>query len=159
MGGEYFAPRAHCAGMPIIHDEAFRAWEACVPASIRDDPMWKFHAYRVALYMLDLAGSDAKALARRKCFPFQTDQLLRAVASISANVAEGFGRSSAADRSRCFGIALGELRESFTWYRAVQDELPEELVELRFEQLAELRRILVGAQKWLATKPARSHLI
>ena len=145
--------------MPIIHDEAFRAWEACVPPALRDDPMWKFHAYRVALYLLDLATSDANALRTRRCQPFQTDQLLRAVASVSANVAEGFGRSSAADRSRCFGIALGSLRESFTWYRAVQAELPEELVELRFEQLAELRRILVGAQKWLATKAPRSHLI
>ncbi len=145
--------------MPIIHDEAFRAWEACVPQSLRDDPMWKFHAYRVALYLLDLAGSDARSLRTRRSFPFQTDQLLRAVASVSANVAEGFGRNSAADRSRCFGIALGSLRESVTWYRAIQDELPVEIVELRFEQLTELRKILIGAQKWLAEKPPRSQLI
>jgi four helix bundle protein len=144
--------------MPIIHDDEFRAWEACVPESIRDDPMWKFHAYRVALYMLDLAAADARSLRVRRCSPAQTDQLLRAVASISANVSEGFGRSSPADRSRCFGIALGSLRESLTWYRSLQDELPPELAELRFEQLAELRRILIGAQKWLAAKPARSHL-
>jgi four helix bundle protein len=145
--------------MPIIHDEAFRAWEACVPQSLRDDPMWKFHAYRVALYLLDLAASDARSLRTRRSFPFQTDQLLRAVASVSANVAEGFGRNSAADRSRCFGIALGSLRESVTWYRAIQDELPLEVVELRFEQLTELRKILIGAQKWLAAKPPRSQLI
>jgi four helix bundle protein len=145
--------------MPIIHDEGFLAWEACVPQSLRDDPMWKFHAYRVALYLLDLAAGDARSVRSRKCFPFQTDQLLRAVASVSANVAEGFGRNSAADRSRCFGIALGSLRESFTWYRAIQDELGPDVAELRFEQLAELRRILIGAQKWLASKPARSHLI
>jgi four helix bundle protein len=149
----------HCCGMPIIHDEEFRAWEACVPASLREDQMWKVHAYRVALYLLDLAGRDVQALRARRCFPHQTDQLLRAVASISANVAEGFGRSSPADRSRCFGIALGSLRESFTWYRAVQDELAPDAVDLRIEQLGELRRILVGAQKWLAAKPQRSHLM
>jgi four helix bundle protein len=145
--------------MPIIHDEAFKAWEACVPGSLRNDPMWKFHAYRVALYLLDLAASDAHRLRAKRSFPFQTDQLLRAIASVSANVAEGFGRNSAADRSRFFGIALGSLRESFTWYRAIQDELPSETVELRFEQLSELRRILIGAQKWLATKGPRSQLI
>jgi len=145
--------------MPIIHDEEFRAWEACVPPSLREDHMWKFHAYRVALYMLDLAARDVQALRARRAFPHQTDQLLRAVASISANIAEGFGRTSAADRSRCFGIALGSLRESFTWYRAIADELPPEIAELRFEQLAELRRILVGAQKWLAAKPPRTQLI
>jgi four helix bundle protein len=145
--------------MPIIHESDFKAWEACVPASLRDDHMWKFHAYRVALYLLDLAGRDVQELRAKRCFPHQTDQLLRAVASISANVAEGFGRGSAADRSRCFGIALGSLRESFTWYRAVKDQLSPETVDLRFEQLAELRRILVGAQKWLATKPHKSQLM
>jgi hypothetical protein len=56
-------------------------------------------------------------------------------------------------------MALGSLRESFTWYRAVRHELSPEVIELRFEQLAELRRILIGAQKWLATKPQRSHLM
>jgi four helix bundle protein len=145
--------------MPIIHDEEFRAWEACVPQNLRDDQMWKFHAYRVALYMLDLTTRDVEGLRARKCFPHQTDQLLRAVASISANVAEGFGRNSPIDRSRFFGMALGSLRESFTWYRAVRHELSPEVIELRFEQLAELRRILIGAQKWLATKPQRSHLM
>lgn len=121
--------------------------------------MWKFHAYRVALYMLDLANRDVQSLRAHRAFPHQTDQLLRAVSSISANIAEGFGRSSAADRSRCLGIALGSLRESFTWYRAIADELEPETAELRFEQLAELRRILVGAQKWLAKKPPRTQLI
>lgn len=145
--------------MPIIHDAAFLAWEVSVPQSLRDDQMWKFHAYRVALYLFDLATRDVERLRARRCLPHQTDQLLRAIGSISANIAEGFGRSSAADRSRCFGIALGSLRESFTWYRAVQVELSPAVVEQRFEQLAELRRIVIGAQKWLAGKPARSHLM
>ncbi|HEV8411129.1 MAG TPA: four helix bundle protein [Gemmatimonadaceae bacterium] len=145
--------------MPIIHDEDFKAWEACVPVSLREDQMWKFHAYRVALYLLDLATRDVEELRVRKCVPHQSDQLLRAVASISANVAEGFGRNSAADRSRCFGIALGSLRESFTWYRAVKNQLPPETIDLRFEQLAELRRILIGAQKWLASKPQKTQLM
>jgi four helix bundle protein len=144
--------------MPIIHDEAFRAWEACVPHALRNDPSWKFHVYRVALYLLDLAKADASALRSKKSQAFQTDQLLSAVGSVSANVSEGFGRSSPADRSRCFGIALGSLKESIVWYRAVSGDLPEEAVEERLEQLVELRRILIGAQKWLATKPARSRL-
>jgi four helix bundle protein len=113
----------------------------------------------VALYLLDLAARDVQDLRSRRSFPHQTDQLLRAVASISANIAEGFGRSSAADRSRFFGMALGSLRESFTWYRSVADELAPETAELRFDQLEELRRILIGAQKWLATKPPRSQLL
>jgi four helix bundle protein len=145
--------------MPIIHDEEFRAWEACVPKSLRDDQMWRFHAYRVALYLLDLAAKDVQEMRARRTFPHQTDQLVRAIGSISANVAEGFGTSSPLERSRYFGIALGSLRESFTWYRAIQDELSPDITDQRFDQLAELRRILIGAQKWLATKPQRSRLM
>ena len=144
--------------MPIIHDDDFRAWEACVPASLRDDPIWKFHAYRVALYLLELATGDVKSLHARLSFAFQSDQLLRAISSVSANVAEGFGRSSPVDRSRCFGIALGSLRESTTWYRAIQDGLPPDVAELRFEQITEMRKILIGAQKWLAARPPKTHL-
>jgi four helix bundle protein len=145
--------------MPIIHDDAFRAWEACAPASLRDDPVWRFHAYRVALYLLDLATSDACGLHARRCSIHQVDQLLRSVGSVSANVSEGFGRSRPADRSRFFGIALGSLRESASWYRAVRTNLPDGVADVRLDQLSELRRILIGAQKWLATKPARSHLV
>jgi four helix bundle protein len=144
--------------MPIIHSDAFRAWEACAPPSFCDDPIWRFHAYRVALYLLDLAASDARGLQARRCSNNQVDQLVRAVGSISANVSEGFGRSRPVDRSRFFGIALGSLREGLSWYRALRADLPDGVAETRFEQLSELRRILIGAQKWLATKPVHSHL-
>ena len=144
--------------MPIIHDDAFRAWEACAPGSLTSDPVWRFHAYRVALYLLDLAASDVRGLHARRGTG-GADQLLRAVASISANVAEGFGRSRPTDRSHFFGIALGSLRESLSWYRAVRSNLPAGVVEQRFDQLSQLRRILIGSQKWLAAKPANTHLV
>ncbi len=138
--------------MSIIHDADFLSWEARATDGQRGDPVWSFHAYRVALFMLDRVGQDARALQRRRALPFQTDQLLRAVASISANISEGLGRQSAAERSRFFGIALGSLRESMTWYQAVVDELTAEIVELRIRQLTELRKLLIGAQKWLSAK-------
>lgn len=145
--------------MPIIHDDAFRAWEACAPANLRDDPVWRFHVYRVALYMLDLASSDARSLQARRCPARKVDQFERAMGSVSANVSEGFGRSRPADRARFFGIALGSLRESLSWYRALRADLPCGVADVRLDQLSELRRILIGAQKWLATKPERSHLV
>ena len=145
--------------MPIIHDDAFRAWEACAPTSFQGDLIWRFHAYRVALYLVDLAASDARGLHARRCSNDRVDQLVRAVGSISANVSAGFGRSRPADRARFFGIALGSLREGLSWYRALRADLPDGVAETRFEQLYELRRILIGAQKWLATKPTRSHLV
>jgi four helix bundle protein len=145
--------------MPIIHDDDFRTWETSVSENLRGDPVWRFNAYRVALFLLNRVGLDARILHGRRAFPFQTDQLLRAIASISANIAEGLGRTSAAERSRFFGVALGSLREAQTWYNAVASELPPELVDLRLGQLTELRRLLIGAQKWLASQPQRTQLM
>jgi four helix bundle protein len=145
--------------MPIIHDDAFRGWEACAPDSFRTDPVWRFHAYRVTLYLLDLAASDARGLQARRRSNVHVDQMVRAMGSVSANVSEGFGRSKPPDRSRFFGIALGSLRESATWYRALRADLPDGIADIRCQQLSELRRILIGAQKWLATRPPRSSLV
>ncbi len=144
--------------MAIIHDTDFREWESRVRESVRGDPMFRFDAYRVSLYLIDLSAVDAKRLRARRGFPSQTDQLLRAVASVGANIAEGLGRSSAAERTRFFSIALGSLREALTWYRAVESGLGSEYVDLRSDQLSELRRLLIGAQKWLATKPQGTNL-
>jgi four helix bundle protein len=145
--------------MPIISDDEFLVWERGIAEGVRGDPIWRFNAYRVSLFMFDLANHDARLLRRRKASAFQVDQLLRAVASISANIAEGLGRNSAAERSRFFGIALGSLREAVTWYHAVATELGETQGNRRTEQLTELRRLLIGAQKWLSAKPAGARLM
>jgi four helix bundle protein len=145
--------------MPIIHEAEFMAWEAQATDSQRGDPVWRFHAYRVSLFILDRACADAQTLKKRRALPFQSDQLLRAIASVSANIAEGLGRQSAAERLRFFGIALGSLREGETWYQSVKSELPREVVDLRLEQLTELRKLLIGAQKWLSSKPQRAQLM
>ncbi len=112
--------------MPIIHDEEFRTWESTVRQGQRGDPVWRFHAYRVALFMLDRVGRDAVVLKRQSALPFQTDQPLRAVASIGANIAA---------------------------------DLTVTVVDQRFEQLTELRKLLIGAQKWLESKPRPTRLM
>ncbi len=42
-------------------------------------------------------------------------QFVRAVDSISANLAEGFGRYSKKDKIKFYRIAYGSLKESFDW--------------------------------------------
>jgi four helix bundle protein len=44
-------------------------------------------------------------------------QLVRAVDSISANIAEGFGRYSKKDKVRFYRISLGSLEETGDWVR------------------------------------------
>ena len=53
-------------------------------------------------------------------------------------------------------MALGSLRESQTWYRAARIALSAEVCDLRNEQLTELRRLLLGYQRWLAGRKCRN---
>ena len=43
------------AVMAIIDDDEFRAWEDRATLSQRGDPVWRFNAYRVALFVLERA--------------------------------------------------------------------------------------------------------
>ena len=43
------------------------------------------------------------------------DQFVRAIDSISANIAEGFGRYGKKDKIRFYRISFGSLQESFDW--------------------------------------------
>ncbi len=146
--------------MPIIHESDFKAWEACVPTSLREDHMWKFHAYRVALYLLDLAGARRAGAASEEMFSSPNRS---AVESGFIHQRERRGRI----RPRLGGGSLTLFRHRTRLAsrklhlvpRRERSIVPPETVDLRFEQLAELRRILVGAQKWLATKPHKSQLM
>ena len=158
-GGECDWTLLFCSAMSIINDDAFRAWEVTAPNSLQNDPVWRFHAYRVALFMLDLAAMDARELQREQPRSALADQLLRSVASVSANISEGLGRPTTVDRTRFISIALGSLRESLSWYRAARVVLPEDVCNTRDDQLSELRRLLLGYQRWLASRPDRQRLL
>jgi four helix bundle protein len=111
------------------------------------------------MYLVDLTAADLRLIPSRKRAHDRADQLLRAITSVSVNIAEGFGRTKAPDRSRFFSIALGSLRESVSWYNALRHDLPSGIADLRLDQLAELRRLLIGSQRWLASQSDRSHLV
>ena len=144
--------------MPVINDLDFRAWEERAPAAIRTDPAWRFHAYRVALYALDCVREDIPPI-RRAAGGEIAEQLLRCIASISANVGEGLGRPTPPDRARFISMSLGSLRESFTWYQAAAEALEPATLDSRLNALAELRSLLLGYQKWLSTKDEKSRLV
>jgi four helix bundle protein len=147
----------HVARMPVINDLDFRAWEERAPAAFRTDPAWRFHAYRVALYALDCARDDMPAI-RRVSGGAIADQLLRCIASTSANIGAGLGCPTSPDRARFISMALGSLRESFTWYQSASDALDQATIDHRLNDLAEIRSLLLGYQKWLTTKDEKSRL-
>jgi len=132
--------------MDTIIEQTLAKWEQSIAREEVTDPVWRIHAYRVARCLLDQANSDAVVLATR-ADEKTLRQLVRAVGSISANVAEGYSRRTGADRSRFYSYALGSSREAMVWYRTVAHGLDAETLGVRMAFLVQERRLLIGMLK------------
>jgi four helix bundle protein len=127
------------------HDsEEQRVWERNCPEAITSDIIWKLDAYRAALFFLYLARGDCRVLGAARPGDGIASQLLRASGSVSANLAEGYSRSTRADRLRFLGYALGSLRECISWYEAARDGLPDAVTDERLTLLNRIRSLLLG---------------
>lgn len=118
-------------------------WEREVPDEIKGDTLWKMRVYRQALFLGDLAWRDASKIGKQRQLWSVSDQLYRAIGSISANIAEGYSRGGGRDRARFYEYALGSARESRDWYFKARHALGDEVVKHRFQILAEIIRLLL----------------
>ena len=100
-------------------------------------------AYRVAADLLEAAWQDAKILSAEPVTERIAGRLYAAVNSITANLGEGYSRSSGKDRSRIFEYALGSVRESMSWYQGARPVLGA-VVGSRLDNLEEIRRLLIA---------------
>ena len=114
-----------------------------VAAASSNDPLFRLRAYQIAADLLKTAWLDAKMLSDDSVTREIAGQLYAAVGSISANIGEGYSRSSGIDRSRLFEYARGSVRESMTWYNAARPILGD-IVLTRLNDLEEIRRILLA---------------
>jgi four helix bundle protein len=114
-----------------------------VAAATSNDPLFRLRAYQIAADLLKTAWLDARTLSGDPVTRQIAGQLYAAVGSISANIGEGYSRSSGVDRSRLFEYALGSVRESMTWYNAARPILGD-VVLTRLNDLEEIRRILLA---------------
>lgn len=126
--------------------QALAEWEGSVPSDETADPIWTLNCYRVARYLVDMVATDAAAL-RVHADAKTIGQLTRAVASIGANLSEGYSRRTSSDRARFYGYALGSAREASLWYRSIAPFLAPHVLELRMLLLSQERRLLVGMLK------------
>jgi len=117
-------------------------WQTGVPDEIKGDSLWKLEVYRLALFSSDIAWQDALALSKDPLARGLSDQLYRAVCSISANIAEGYSRSTGKDRARFFEYSLGSAREARDWYYKSRHTLKEEVVKHRINLLTQIIKIL-----------------
>jgi four helix bundle protein len=107
------------------------------------DPLFRMRAYQVAADLLEAAWHDAKKLSAEPVTERIAGQLYAAVNSITANLGEGYSRSSGKDRSRLFEYALGSVRESVSWYQGARPVLGD-VVPDRLDNLEEIRRLLIA---------------
>jgi four helix bundle protein len=129
--------------MDVALLETLARWEDSVSPAETGDPLWKLHAYRLSRYLLDCAIADIKG-AEPAVSTQTAEQLRRAVTSISANLAEGYSRRTPNDRVRFYSYALGSVRETTVWYLCVKAHLGSELLQSRLDQIAQLRRLVLG---------------
>jgi hypothetical protein len=73
--------------------EDYGEWAKTVPEAILSDMLWKVQAYRLALFAADLGWPDVTKLVNDKRTVALSDQLYRALGSISANIAEATAES------------------------------------------------------------------
>ena len=123
--------------------EGLAEWAVRVPDVMREDPIWRLPAYRFALYLGDLAQLEDAPLIRRD---YRTrrhlDQFLDAVGSISANIAEGYGRTTGPERARFYEYAESSAREARDWFFKVRHALNPEVATSRVLLVSRIMRIL-----------------
>ena len=122
----------------------FEEWERAIGEDLRADRMWRMRTYRLACYLAHVGWDDAAELARDSLTRDIAGQLIRALGSIRANLAEGYSRAAGKDRARIFEYALGSAREAREWYRHVSVVLGSRRVSERCAVLEEITRLLLA---------------
>lgn len=117
-------------------------WQAGIPDEIKGDSLWKLEVYRIALFIADISWQDTLALSKNPLTHDLADQLYRAVCSVSANIAEGYSRSTGKDRARFLEYSLGSAREARDWYYKSRHTLKEEVVNHRINFLTQIIKML-----------------
>ncbi len=121
----------------------YEDWKREVPEAIIGDVLWKMKVYRLALFAANFGWHDITKLAQDRRTVSLSDQLYRSLGSISANIAEGYSRSSNKDRSRFYEYALGSARESQDWYYKGSHILSESVTSHRLNLMTEIIRLLL----------------
>lgn len=117
----------------------YQEWISTVPEEIRQDPLWSLEVYRLGLLVADISWDDTERLDKSTHTRGAADQIRRSLDSISANIAEGYSRSTGKDRARYFEYSLGEARDR---YYKVRRALKPKVISHRIKLLTQIVKIL-----------------
>ena len=70
----------------------YEDWAEQIPGEIENDPLWNMEAYRLALFLHDLAWEDCAQMMKDRRGRAIAEQMIRSTGSIGANIEEGYGR-------------------------------------------------------------------
>jgi four helix bundle protein len=120
----------------------YQEWQTTVPDDITQDPLWKLEVYRLGPFIADIGWENVVLLNKNTLTRDAADQIFRSLNSISANIAEGYSRSTGKDRARYFEYSLGEAREARDRYFKVRRALKQEVVLHRIKLLTQIVKML-----------------
>lgn len=120
----------------------YQDWLMTVPTQITQDPLWKLEVYRLGLFVAEIGWEDVVLLNKNNLTRDTADQIVRSLDSISANIAEGYSRSTGKDRARYFEYALGEAREARDRYFKARRVLKQDVVLHRIKLLTQIVKML-----------------
>jgi four helix bundle protein len=123
------------------HARDYDAWVEQVPAQMKADTLWLVEAYRLGLYLSDIAWGDASNLFKHPRTCDIADQLQRSTWRISSTIAEGYSRDTGKGRSMYYEYALGSARESRDWYYKSRHVLPPQTIAHRIDLCTQLIRL------------------
>lgn len=133
-------------------------WEVTVPEGVRDDRVWRVTAYRLALYLADMAVVDSSELVSDPRFAGKVPQLCDAAGSVPANITEGYPRRSSKDRIKFYEYALTSLAETKSWYLQIRSTIDGQRMDARLATMLSISRLLHtmirSARKHGAIEPA-----
>ena len=120
----------------------YQEWQTTVPDDITQDPLWKLEVYRLSFFVAVIGWEDVVLLNKNNLTRDAADQIIRSLNSISANIAEGYSRSTGKDRARYFEYSLGEAREARDRYFKARRALKQEVVLHRIRLLTQIVKML-----------------
>ena len=121
----------------------FAEWESGVPEVLREDALWTVKAYRLSLFLADVAWHDVVKLSKAPGMRSLSDQLYRSCGSICANIEEGYSKKSSKDRARFYEYSLGSARETRGWFYRARHILGEEVATHRLGLTTEIIKLLL----------------
>jgi four helix bundle protein len=120
----------------------YQEWLTTIPPEITEDPLWNLDVYRLSLFVAEIGWEDVVLLNKNNLTRDAAAQIIRSLHSISANIAEGYSRSTGKDRARYFEYSLGEAREARDRYFKTRRVLKQDVVLHRIKILTQIVKIL-----------------